>query len=142
MGTPLKPLAPLLAFLALGLTLGLAACSDADSLGDAPPNVVTVGSPPTWDTGVGALMQTKCGVCHRVPPGPLSPAGIPGTFDLNYHLTSPDGVPGATAVLPQIGQGVLRGPISTARQMPLEYATPLVEAEVQALETWAANGGP
>ena len=123
------------ALLLAGLCAGLlAGCLAADSLGDQPPTTVAVGSPPAWDNGVGALMQLKCGVCHRVPRPDSSPVFVPQTFDLNAHLTNPSGVPGAASaiVLARIGAGILRGPAAGVPQMPLAYATPLVEAEIQA----------
>jgi hypothetical protein len=133
-----------LAALLAGAALTLAGCLDADTLGDAPPTVVQVGSPARWDNGVGELMQLKCGVCHQVPRGPLSPAAVPQSFDLNYHTASPAGVPGAAnpTVLGDIGAGILRGPLPGRSRMPLDYATPLVPSEIAALEDWASSGGP
>jgi hypothetical protein len=81
-------------------------------------------------------MRLKCGVCHRVPAGSLSPAAIPTAFDLNYHLNSPGGVPGAVTVIPFLQGGVLRGSVGSVPRMPLDYATPLSEDEIQALEAW------
>lgn len=122
----------------------LAACSDADSLGGEPLTEVQVGSPPRWDNGIGELMRLKCGVCHQVPPGPLTPAGTPQSFDLNFHILSPNGVPGAQdgLVLTAINGGILRGPFMGSRQMPLVYATPLAGQEINALEAWSLAGGP
>ena len=122
----------------------LASCSEADSLGDEAVTEVQVGSPPAWSNGVGELMRLKCGICHRVPAGEVSPDNIPQTFDLNYHIVNPDGVPGAKDVLVLFSintDKILRGPVGSIRQMPLEYATPLTEQEKTALETWAAGGG-
>jgi hypothetical protein len=134
----------LLVLLALLLPPALAGCLDAESLGDQPPTVVPVGSPPQWNNGVMELMQLKCGVCHRVPRSEVSPVYVPQTFDLNYQVSSPSGVPGAQdpLVLARIGAGILRGPVAGKPRMPLDYATPLVPAEITALETWAAAGGP
>jgi hypothetical protein len=122
----------------------LAACLDAESLGDRPPPVVQVGSPPTWNNGVMTLFQLKCGVCHRVPRSEISPRNVPQTFDLNYQVMSPSGVPGAqyTTVLTDLLAGILRMPVSGHPQMPLPQATPLVPSEIAALEAWAAAGGP
>jgi hypothetical protein len=122
----------------------LGGCVDAESLGGAPPTVVQVGSPPLWSNGVQTLMQLKCGVCHQVPAAPISPAGIPQTFDLNYHILSPTGVPGAqdATVLTALTGGILRMPVAGVGPMPPLYATPLAAAELQALEDWATAGGP
>ena len=113
-------------------------------LGDQPPTVVQVGSPPLWSNGVMELFQLKCGVCHRVPRSALSPVTVPQTFDLNYQVSSPSGVPGAQSalVLGRIDAGILRGLVPGLPRMPLDYATPLALSELAALEAWAAAGGP
>ncbi len=135
----------MLAATVLAVAVMLASCSDADSLGDEAVTEVQVGTPPLWSNGVGELMRLKCGICHQVPAGPVSPDGIPQTFDLNYYNAAahPDGVPGAqdSTVRSSITGGILRGPVGSIRQMPLEYATPLTEQERTALETWAAGDG-
>jgi len=133
-----------LALLALLLPFVLAGCLDAESLGDQPPTVVQVGSPPQWNNGVMELMQLKCGVCHRVPRSAVSPVIVPQTFDLNYQVSSPSGVPGAQSllVLGRIDAGILRGLVPGLPRMPLDYATPLAPAEIAALEAWSAAGGP
>jgi len=131
--------------LALLALLGLlAGCVDAESLGDEPPTVVQVGATPMWNNGVMELMQLKCGVCHRVPRSEISPVNVPQTFDLNYLVSNPSGVPGAqfALVLGRINAGILRMSVGGKPRMPLEYATPLVSSEITALETWAAAGGP
>ena len=131
-----------MAILAAAVLAG--SCSDADSLGDEAVTEVQVGSPPLWTNGVGELMRLKCGICHQVPAGPVSPDGIPQTFDLNYHIVNPDGVPGAQDALVLGGidtDKILRGPVGSVRKMPLDYATPLTEQEKTALEVWAAGGG-
>jgi hypothetical protein len=130
--------------LALLAAAALAGCVDADSLGSAPPTVIAVGTPPRWDNGIGTLLPLKCGVCHRVPAGPLSPAGIPQTFDLNYQIMSPLGVPGATdsTVQTAIQLGILRMAVAGVGPMPLPYATPLDPSEIQAIEDWQAAGAP
>ena len=132
-----------LALLALLLPSVLAGCLDAESLGDQPPTEVQVGAP-LWNNGVMELMQLKCGVCHRVPRSAVSPVSVPQTFDLNYQMSSPSGVPGAQdpLVLARIDAGILRGPVSGVPRMPLDYATPLAPAEIAALEAWSAAGGP
>lgn len=125
----------LLVLAALALPGG---CMDADSLGDEPPTVVAVGDPPTWANGVGELMQLKCGVCHVVPASDLSPRQTPQDFDLNHHIASPAGVPGAVAVIADIQGGILTT-AELGERMPLEFATPLVQSEIDALEAWALN---
>ena len=134
-------LAPLLAL----LPLVLSGCLDAESLGDQPPPVVQVGSPPMWNNGVMELMQLKCGVCHRVPRSAISPANVPQTFDLNYQVSSPSGVPGAqdaTVLADIVVNTILRTPALGLAHMPPPFATPLVPAEISALEAWAGAGGP
>lgn len=136
------PRAGILVLWAGAVAAALAGCLEADTLGDEPPNEVAVGNPPRWDNGVAALMDLKCAVCHQVPRPEVAPQGTPAGFDLRYHVTAPSGLPGATAILPALTGGVLRGQYPGAPRMPPDYATPLTLAERDALETWAANGGP
>ena len=120
----------------------LGGCSEADTLGDEPVDEVTFTGTPTWANGVGALMSLKCGVCHRVPAGPLSPANIPRDLDLNFPTAPGPGIRGANAILSFILGGILRQPTFGVRRMPLDYATPLTAGEITALESWAASEGP
>ena len=120
----------------------LGGCSEADTLGDEPVDEVTITGTPTWANGVGTLMSLKCGVCHRVPAGSLSPANIPGDLDLNYPAAPSPGIRGADAILFYLQGGILRQPTFAVRRMPLDYATPLTAGEITALESWAAGGGP
>ena len=120
----------------------LGGCSEADTLGDEPVDEVTFTGTPTWANGVGTLMSLKCGVCHRVPAGPLSPANIPRYLDLNFPDAPGPGIRGADAVLSFLQGGILRQPTFGVRRMPLVYATPLTAGEITALESWAASGGP
>ena len=136
--------AAVLAAVVLAAVIFAASCSDADSLGDEAATEVQVGTPPLWSNGIGELMRLKCGICHQVPAGEVSPDGTPQSFDLNYHIVNPDGVPGAKDVLVLFSidtDKILRGPVGSIRQMPLEYATPLTEQEKSALEVWAADNG-
>jgi len=128
-----------LAFFAAGLLTG---CLQADSLGDEPPDEVQVGSPPQWDNGIQALMALKCAVCHQVPHQEVSPRNTPVSFDLRYHVSSPSGLDGATSILSYVTGGILRAPNADGTAMPPPFATPLTARERDALETWAANGGP
>ncbi len=122
----------------------LGGCSEADTLGDEPVDEVTITGTPTWANGVGTLMSLKCGVCHRVPAGSLSPASIPRDLDLNYPAAPGPGIRGANdvTVLVCLQGGILRQPTFGVRRMPLEYATPLTAGEMTALESWAQAGGP
>ena len=124
------------------LAVALGGCSEADTLGDEPVDEVTFTGTPTWANGVGTLMSLKCGVCHRVPAGSLSPANIPRDLDLNYPASPSPGIRGANAVLFYLQGGILRRPTFAVRRMPLDYATPLTAGEITALESWAASGGP
>ena len=119
----------------------VAGCLDADTLGDEPPTVVEVGTPPLWSNGVGALMRLKCGGCHVVPHSSLSPRNTPDYFDLNHHVISPSGVPGAQTIIGNLitGSSILREKGDAI--MPPAFATPLVSAEILALEGWADGGG-
>ncbi len=120
----------------------LGGCSEADTLGEEPVDEVTITGTPTWANGVGTLMNLKCGVCHRVPAGSLSPANIPRDLDLNHPAAPGPGIRGADAVLFYLQGGILRQPTFGVRRMPLDYATPLTAGEITALESWAAGGGP
>ena len=120
----------------------LGGCSEADTLGDEPVDEVTFTGTPTWANGIGTLMSLKCGICHRVPAGPFSPANIPRDLDLNYPAAPAPGIRGADAILSFILGGILRQPTLGVRRMPLDYATPLTPGEIAALESWAASGGP
>ena len=124
------------------LAVALGGCSEADTLGDEPVDEVTFTGTPTWANGVGTLMSLKCGLCHRVPAGPFSPANIPRDLDLNCPAAPGPGIRGADAVLSFLQGGILRQPTFGVRRMPLVYATPLTAGEITALESWAASGGP
>ena len=133
----------MLALVALSMAL-LGGCIDATTLGDQPPTEVQVGSPPTWTNGVSALMGLKCAVCHQLPLAPVSPNNTPTYFDLRFWDISPSGITGALVILPFLepGVGILRMDVPPVRKMPLDFATPLTAQEINALETWATNGGP
>ena len=128
--------------LVLAGVVALAGCLEADTRGGEQVDEVTFSGAPTWDNGVGELMQLKCGICHQVPRGSLSPATVPGDLDLNSHTSPGTGLRGARDILVFIDAGILRGDTGGTRQMPLEYATPLTTAEIAALESWSAEGGP
>lgn len=119
----------------------LAGCLDAESRGGEQVDEVTISGTPTWDNGIGELMQLKCGTCHQVPGGPLSPANVPGDLDLNIHSSAEAGLRGAQDILRFIDAEILRNSTGGTQQMPLEYATPLTSGEIDALESWSAGGG-
>ncbi len=125
----------------LALSLGVSGCLDADTRGGEAPDEVVISGTPTWSNGIGELMALKCAVCHQVPPGRFSPAGVPSDLDLNFQFQA-SGIRGAVDVLTFIDDGILSGLAPDVRQMPLEYATPLTGQEKQALETWSGAGGP
>ncbi len=124
------------------LAIALGGCSEADTLGEEPVDEVTIIGTPTWANGVGTLMSLKCGICHRVPAGPFSPANIPQDLDLNHPVSPGPGIRGADVILFYLQGGILRQPTFGVRRMPLVYATPLTAGEITALESWAAAGGP
>ena len=110
--------------------LALAGCLEADTRGGEEPDEVVIQGTPTWDNGIGELLQLKCGVCHSVPPNKISPEGIPQTFDLNVQTTRSDGVLGAQDILTSIQFVVAEG------IMPKEQATPLTDGEKSAIQAW------
>ena len=138
-----KNLATLLPGLLISLSvlLWLSGCLEADTRGAEDPDEVIISGTPTWENGVGELMQLKCAVCHQVPAGALSPANVPDDLDLNFQFAPSSSVRGARDILEFIDAGILRGAQDGVRQMPLEYATPVTSQEIDALETWSAGGG-
>jgi hypothetical protein len=131
-----KPRAVIALLMLSALSLATSGCLEADTRGDEPPDEVVISGTPSWENGVGALMQLKCGACHQVPPGPLSPNSVPTDLDLNFQTAPAPGLRGAQDILPFIAGGILRGGYQDISQMPLEQATPLTEGEIQALEAW------
>lgn len=119
----------------------LIACAEAETLGDKPPDEVTITGTPTWRNGVSELVQMKCASCHQAPLGQLAPAYTPEDMDLRYFASQP-GVRGAETLGIWIEAGILRKALGGIRRMPLDHATPLTEAEMEALEQWAALGTP
>ncbi|MCB1051904.1 MAG: hypothetical protein H6510_10090 [Acidobacteria bacterium] len=138
--------------LTLLLLLGLAvACSKTDTLGDEPPREVAISGQPTYENGVGELLKLKCGYCHVVPASDLSPDNIVTDLDLNQYETRLAGtqvVRGADSIGRWIKEGILDHGVNAfynsadARQMPLDYGTPLTQAEKDALVAWSAVGSP
>ncbi|CAM2007259.1 cytochrome c [Acanthopleuribacter pedis] len=146
-GTTNKQVAVCLLLLLTGLT----ACSDADTLGDEPPREVVINGAPTWENGIGELVQLKCGYCHAVPRPPIAPENIVTDLDLNtYDTRIVDGqvIRGADSIGRWIYDGILDQAVpyyddtSQPRQMPLDYGTPLTEAEKGLLLTWSEAGAP
>ena len=125
----------------LWITVGLGGCLDADTLGGEQVDEVIISGTPIWSNGIGELMQLKCGTCHRVPAGALSPATIPADLDLNLHTSPSSGIRGAQNIVTFIKEGILRGSAGGTRKMPLDYATPLTDQEISALQEWAVGGG-
>lgn len=130
---------------ALLLGAGVGGCLQADSRGNEAPDEVQVGTPPLWTNGVRELMVLKCAVCHQTPRPEWAPTETPGDFDLRYHVTAPGGRDGAQSIIDAIATDhILRGGGGgeDEEQMPPLFATPLTTQELDALETWAGNGGP
>ena len=121
--------------------LGQGGCLDADTLGGEQVDEVIISGTPTWNNGIGELMRLKCGTCHQVPAGALSPATVPADLHLNAHTSPSPGIRGAQDIAAFIDAGILTGSAAGTRQMPLAYATPLTDQEISALEAWAAGGG-
>jgi len=126
-------------------------CSDADTLGDEPPVEVTISGAPTWDNGIGQLVQLKCATCHAVPLPAIAPDVIVTDMDLNYYPTrvvNGVAVRGGDSIGRWIAEGILDHPVevfdstSDPRRMPLEYATPVTANEKGYLMAWSENGSP
>lgn len=126
----------LAALLALLSTLG--GCLQADSLGDEPPDTVTIVGTPTWDNGVARLMDLKCAVCHRVPATEVAPYNVPLDLDLR-RLDLSGTIRGARDVQLYVQAGILQADVAGFPQMPPAFATPLVDSERAALATWATD---
>jgi len=133
--------AVLVGALAALLLPALGGCLQSTTLGNQPPDVVQVGSPPTWQNGVQQLMALKCAVCHTVPRPASAPDNVPTDLDLT-QLNLNGTILGAQDVALAIQAGILQQAVFPAPQMPLPFATPLVASERTALETWAAGEEP
>jgi mono/diheme cytochrome c family protein len=134
-----RALRPALA--ALAMIVALSGCLQATTEGGDAPDTVTISGTPTWSNGVGHLMAVKCAVCHQQPRPTIAPNTIPTDMDLRLQTLSGT-TRGGEAIAAYIGAGILSHAVLTDRQMPLDYATPLVASEIAALETWAANVTP
>ena len=129
---------PRLALLLSGVALltALGGCLQSSTLGDQPPDVVQVGTPPTWQNGIQALLALKCAVCHVQPRPDSAPVSTPSDMNLNqFPLVGT--VRGAQDVVLAIQAGVLHGATAVAPRMPLAFSTPLVASEQSALDAWA-----
>ncbi len=133
------------------LTFALTGCSDADTLGDEPPREIVINGAPTWENGIGELVALKCGYCHAVPRPEVAPTNIVTDLDLNHYDTRlVDGqvIRGGDSIGRWLYDGILDQPItyyddtSQPRQMPLDYGTPLTDAEKAMLITWSEAGAP
>jgi mono/diheme cytochrome c family protein len=135
--TPKRKFAASLAALGVAVLLvALGGCLQSSTLGGQPPDVVSVGTPPTWQNGIQALMALKCAVCHVQPRPSSAPTTIPG--DLNLTQVPLQGtMRGAQDTVLAIQAGILRNATFVAPKMPLPFSTPLVASEQAALEAWA-----
>ena len=125
----------------LGLLMMLMACSEADTLGNEPPDEIVIEGSPTWGNGIGKLVELKCASCHQVPASSYTPAGTPATLDLR-HYDSAGSVRGGDSIGVWIKAGILEKQLGGIRKMPLEYATPLTDLEISYLKDWSDNGTP
>ena len=128
----------------LGFTMLLMSCSEADTLGDDPPDEIVIEGTPTWENGIGELVELKCASCHQVPDSSYTPHGTPENLDLRYY--QPSEGQGGYSLRFWIGdnttEGILEKPLGVTRKMPLEYATPLTDREITYLKHWANSGSP
>jgi len=122
----------------LGFSLLLMSCSEADTLGDEPPDEIVIEGTPTWRNGIGELVELKCASCHQVPASSYTPAGTPMYFDLRYYEDQGN-IDGAKTTL-QTWIKILRADFAGKRKMPLDYATPLTIQEIESLEKWVKQG--
>ena len=135
----------------IGLLAISVACSKTDTLGDDAPREVAIAGQPTFENGVGELLALKCGYCHVIPASDLSPDNIVTDLDLNQYATRLSGtqvIRGADAIGRWIKEGILDHGVNVfynsadARQMPLDYGTPLTQREKDALVAWSSVGSP
>lgn len=131
------------------LGLGLMDCSEADTLADEPPVEVVIEGMPSWQNGVGALVQLKCGYCHAVPRPDIAPNNTPLDLDLNHYATrlvEGQVVRGGDSLGRWLFDGILDQAVtvyddtSMPRQMPLNYGTPLTNREKTAMLLWSNLG--
>ena len=125
----------------LGFTMLLMSCSEADTLGDEPPDEIVIEGTPTWENGIGELVEMKCASCHQVPASSYTPEGTPATLDLRQYVTA-GSVQGGDKLGIWITAGILEKQLGGIRKMPLEYATPLTDREITYLKDWANSGAP
>jgi hypothetical protein len=125
----------------LGFSLLLMSCSEADTLGDEPPDEIVIEGTPTWRNGIGELVELKCASCHQVPASSYTPEGTPATLDLRQYVTA-GSFQGGDKLGIWITAGILEKQLGGIRKMPLEYATPLTDREITYLKDWASSGSP
>ena len=123
----------------LGFSLLLMSCSEADTLGDDPTDEIVIEGTPTWENGIGELVELKCASCHQVPASSYTPEGTPATLDLRHYDTA-GSVRGGDSLGIWITAGILEKQLGGIRKMPLEYATPLTDREISYLKIWSDNG--
>ena len=129
-------------FIAFAISLTLASCMDASTLGAQAPDHVVINGTPSWDNGIKQLMNTKCATCHQVPRLLSSPQNVPTDLDLRYETTS-GAIRAGEDIAAQIKLGILKHGIVykpgvvTVSTMPLSFGTPLYTDEITAMETWA-----
>lgn len=131
--------------LLLVLTLLVLGCTEADDLGDAPPDSTVIRSTEiNWVGGIGLIFTSKCGTCHNSDPDPSVPIDVPKDLDLTK--IEGDGITfrGARDIFPFILAGILERDLDSpqVRKMPLPFATPLTGHEIRNLILWTEAGGP
>ena len=124
------------------LSLFSLSCSQADTLGQEVPDETIIVGNPTWNNGIGEIMQNKCGTCHDVPQSEYIPNNTPEYLNLNIYSGNNNTVFGADTIAVWIQVGILEKSISSIRKMPLNYATPLTNNEISYLKEWVSNGSP
>ncbi len=139
------------AFWIIPTALLMFSCSDADSLGDQPAREVSIEGIPTFNNGIGELLNLKCGYCHAWPKPSSAPDNVVADLDLTTYDTQirlGQVIRGADSIGRWIHEGILDHPVSDIadsafpRQMPLDYGTPVSEREKAYLEEWAKEGSP
>jgi len=119
--------------LVLITTLGLFACQ-AHDLGDEEALSFTIDKTnPTWDNGIGALINAKCANCHT-PASQRSkfvPSNTPTTYDAIGSAAFFDS--SNATLIQKVYEQVFT---ATTKIMPPNFATPLTDDEKTALKTY------
>jgi mono/diheme cytochrome c family protein len=113
---------------ALTLPPFLVSCSKAETLHNLQPPVVAFNAEnPTWENGMGALVNERCATCHSPTPSSVAPRGT-GALVLDFRNKSEFDSLAKSNRSTILGLG-RKG----VEVMPPTYADPLSEAEKTAL---------